>query len=52
VGEGVVLLSYTARARLNHQKVAGLVLCATVYWRKSGRWRVALHQQTLVESGA
>jgi Domain of unknown function (DUF4440) len=52
LGEGVVLLSYTARARWNHEKVAGMVLCATVDRRESGRWRVALHQQTLVRSGA
>ena len=52
LGEGVVLLSSAARARWNYEKVAGVVLCATVYRKQASHWRVALHQQTLVQSGA
>jgi hypothetical protein len=46
VAPDVALLSYEATARWNYEEVATKVLRATVYVKRNGAWRVALHQQT------
>ena len=46
VAPDVALLSYEAMARWNSEDVAAKVLCATLYVKKNGAWRVAFHQQT------
>lgn len=43
---GVVLLTYAASARWNHEQASSNTLCSTIYVRKESEWRVALHQQT------
>ena len=43
---GVALLSYKATARWNHEQVPSSAFCSTLYVRKEGGWRIALHQQT------
>jgi uncharacterized protein (TIGR02246 family) len=48
VAPDVALLSYEATARWNYEEVATKALCATVYVKRNGAWRVALHQQTPV----
>lgn len=42
------LITYKATARWNYESTASQMLCATVYVRIGGSWRVALHQQTLI----
>lgn len=46
LAENVVLLTYAATARWNHEQAPSKTLCSTVYVRNDGQWRVALHQQT------
>jgi hypothetical protein len=46
VAPDVALLSYEATARWNYEEVATKVLRATVYVKRNGGGRVALHQQT------
>jgi len=40
------LITYTATARWNYESTASKTLCASVYVRVGGSWRVAFHQQT------
>ena len=40
------LISYMATARWNYESSASKTLCASVYVRVGGSWRVAFHQQT------
>jgi uncharacterized protein (TIGR02246 family) len=42
----VTLLHYEATARWNYKQEAKKVVCATLYVKRDGAWRVALHQQT------
>jgi Domain of unknown function (DUF4440) len=42
------LISYRATARWNYESTASQTLCASLYVREGGDWRVALHQQTPV----
>jgi uncharacterized protein (TIGR02246 family) len=42
----VALLHYEATARWNYKKDAEKVLCASLYVKRDGVWRVAFHQQT------
>jgi uncharacterized protein (TIGR02246 family) len=42
----VTLLHYEATARWNYKEDAEKVLCATLYVKRDGIWRVAFHQQT------
>ena len=42
----VALLHYAATARWNYRKEAEKALCATLYVKRDGAWRVAFHQQT------
>ena len=42
------LISYMATARWNYESSASKTLCASVYVREGGSWRVAFHQQTPV----
>jgi hypothetical protein len=42
----VALLHYEATARWNYKEDAEKVLCATLYVKRAGAWRVAFHQQT------
>ena len=42
------LITYMATARWNYESTASKTLCASVYVRVEGSWRVAFHQQTPV----
>jgi uncharacterized protein (TIGR02246 family) len=42
----VALLHYAATARWNYKQEAERALCATLYVKRNGAWRVAFHQQT------
>ena len=44
--DGAALITYMARARWNYESSASKTLCASVYVREGGSWRVAFHQQT------
>jgi Domain of unknown function (DUF4440) len=44
--DAAALISYMARARWNYESSASQTLCASVYVREGGSWRVAFHQQT------
>jgi Domain of unknown function (DUF4440) len=46
VPDVAVLLTYVATARWNYETRASDTLCATVYVRLDGVWRVVFHQQT------
>jgi hypothetical protein len=46
VAPDVALLHYEATARWNYKEDAEKVLCATLYVKRDGAWRVAFHQQT------
>jgi hypothetical protein len=43
----IALLTYEASARWNDEETASRTLCATVYVKVAGDWRVASHQQTI-----
>ena len=47
----IALLTYLATARWNYESRPSRTLCATVYARRGGSWRVVFHQQTEVASG-
>jgi hypothetical protein len=50
--DAAALITYVATARWNHESTASETLCASVYVRAGGSWRVAFHQQTpKVEGG-
>lgn len=40
------LLTYSASARWNYEPSASRTICATIYVKRQGKWRVAFHQQT------
>jgi hypothetical protein len=40
------LITYMATARWNYESTASKTLCASIYVRVGGSWRVAFHQQT------
>jgi len=44
--EAAALITYMATARWNYESSASKTLCASVYVREGGSWRVAFHQQT------
>jgi hypothetical protein len=44
--DAAALISYMATARWNYESSASKTLCASVYVRVGGSWRVAFHQQT------
>jgi Domain of unknown function (DUF4440) len=44
--DAAALITYTATARWNYESSASKTLCASVYLREGGSWRVAFHQQT------
>jgi hypothetical protein len=44
--DATALITYTATARWNYESSASKTLCASVYIREGGSWRVAFHQQT------
>jgi hypothetical protein len=44
--QDAALITYVATARWNHESSAAETLCASVYVRVGGSWRVAFHQQT------
>jgi hypothetical protein len=44
--EAAALITYMATARWNYESSASKTLCASVYVREGGSWRVAYHQQT------
>jgi hypothetical protein len=44
--DSAALVTYMARARWNYETSASRTLCASVYVRVGGSWRVAFHQQT------
>ena len=44
--DAAALISYMATARWNYESSASKTLCASVYLRVGGSWRVAFHQQT------
>jgi Domain of unknown function (DUF4440) len=44
--DAAALISYMATARWNYESSASRTLCASVYLREGGSWRVAFHQQT------
>jgi len=44
--DAAALISYMATARWNYESSASKTLCASVYLREGGSWRVAFHQQT------
>jgi uncharacterized protein (TIGR02246 family) len=46
VAPDVALLHYEATARWNYKENSEKVLCATLYVKRDGAWRVASHQQT------
>ena len=49
VSDVAALISYRASARWNYESTASQWLCASVYIRTDGTWRVGFHQQTPVE---
>jgi Domain of unknown function (DUF4440) len=49
VSDVAALISYKATARWNYESAASQWLCASVYVREEGTWRVGFHQQTAVE---
>jgi hypothetical protein len=44
--DAAALITYMATARWNYESSASKTLCASVYVREGGSWRVAFHQQT------
>jgi hypothetical protein len=44
--DAAALISYVATARWNYESSASKTLCASVYVRVGGSWRVVFHQQT------
>jgi Domain of unknown function (DUF4440) len=44
--DAAALITYMATARWNYESSASKTLCASVYLREGGSWRVAFHQQT------
>jgi hypothetical protein len=44
--DAAALITYMATARWNYASSASRTLCASVYVRVGGSWRVAFHQQT------
>jgi hypothetical protein len=44
--DAAALITYMAMARWNYESSASKTLCASVYVRVGGSWRVAFHQQT------
>src|SRR5690606_3015980 len=46
VAPDVALLHYAVTARWNYPQDAEKALCATLYVKRDGTWRVAFHQQT------
>jgi hypothetical protein len=44
--DAVALITYMATVRWNYESSASKTLCASVYVRAGGSWRVAFHQQT------
>ena len=44
--DAAALITYVATARWNYESTASDTLCASVYVRVGGSWRVAFHQQT------
>ena len=46
--EAAALITYMATARWNYESSASKTLCASVYVREGGSWRVAFHQQTSI----
>jgi transglutaminase-like putative cysteine protease len=44
--DAAALITYMATARWNYESSASKTLCASVYVRAGGSWRVAFHQQT------
>jgi len=44
--DAAALITYVATARWNYESAASKTLCASVYARVGGSWRVAFHQQT------
>lgn len=44
--DAAALITYTATARWNYESTTSKILCASVYVRVGGSWRVAFHQQT------
>lgn len=46
IAPDVTLLHYEVTARWNCEQEAETALCATLYVKRDGAWRVAFHQQT------
>jgi Domain of unknown function (DUF4440) len=46
--DAAALISYMATARWNYESSASQILCASIYVRVGGSWRVAFHQQTSI----
>jgi len=44
--DAAALITYMATARWNYESSGSKTLCASVYVREGGSWRVAFHQQT------
>ena len=44
--DAAALITYMATARWNYESSGSKTLCASVYVRVGGSWRVAFHQQT------
>jgi predicted enzyme related to lactoylglutathione lyase len=42
------VLNYRATARWEHEQSSEVALCSTVYVRRAGRWKIALHQQSAI----
>jgi hypothetical protein len=49
VTDVAALISYEATARWNYESAASQWLCASVYVREGGTWRVGFHQQTPID---
>ena len=46
--DAAALITYMATARWNYESSASKTLCASVYVREGGSWRVTFHQQTSI----
>ena len=42
-------LTYRATARWNHETTGGMALCSSIYVRRDGAWKLALHHHSLVQ---
>ncbi|MDQ6432969.1 nuclear transport factor 2 family protein [Mesorhizobium sp. LHD-90] len=49
ITDDVAALTYRAMARWNHETTGGMALCSSIYVRRHGAWKLALHHHSLVQ---